>query len=262
MIYSPVLLVHIFGGVGGVLSGSTALIARKGSPLHRKAGDVFVISMLFMAAAGAYMALIHSEPANVMGGVFTFYLVATAWLTVQRRPNETGRLEYGLLFLGLASGASAFFLAWQAAHSPTGLTTGEAIPYMVFGAAGLLAGAGDLRMMIHGGVAGSKRLIRHLWRMNIALFIAAGSFFLGEATDPVLRRTGLRAKLFTPAVRHTHLPDIPVLLIVVLTLFWLGRVWFSKAYKTSGAKLPSLRNHATNAGPLNRPELGALAGKS
>ena len=243
MIYSPVLLVHIFGGVGGVLSGSTALVARKGSPLHRKSGDVFVVSMLLMAAAGAYVALIHSQPANVMGGVFTFYLVATAWLTVQRKPNETGRLEFGLLFLGLAAGASSLFLAWQAAHSPTGLKTGEAIPYMVFGAAGLLAGAGDIRMMIRGGVAGAKRLIRHLWRMNVALFIAAGSFFLGEATDPVLRRSGLRATLFTPAVRHTHLPDVPVLIIVVLTIFWLCRVWLSKAYKTSGAKRPSLPSH-------------------
>jgi hypothetical protein len=154
MIYSPVLLVHIFGGVGGVLSGSTALVARKGSPLHRKSGDIFVVCMLLMAAAGAYVALIHSQPANVMGGVFTFYLVATAWLTVQRRPNETGRLEYGLLLLGLAAGASSFFLAWQAAHGPTGLKTGEAIPYMVFGAAGLLAGAG----YPHGDSRWSRRL--------------------------------------------------------------------------------------------------------
>jgi hypothetical protein len=211
--------------------------------MHRKSGDVFVVSMLFMAAAGAYVAFMHSQPANVMGGVFTFYLVATAWLTVQRRPNETGRLEYGLLLLGLAAGASSFFLAWQASHGPTGLKTGEAIPYMVFGAAGLLAGAGDIRMMIRGGVAGSKRLIRHLWRMNIALFIAAGSFFLGQATDPVLRSSGLRARLFTAAVRHTHLPAVPVLLIIVLTIFWLCRVWFSKAYKTSGAKRSSLPSH-------------------
>ena len=243
MIYSPVLLVHIFGGVGGVLSGFTALIARKGSLLHRKSGDVFVVSMLLMAAAGAYVALIHSQPSNVMGGVFTFYLVATAWLTVQRKPNETGRLEFGLLFLGLAAGASSLFLAWQAAHSPTGLKTGEAIPYMVFGAAGLLAGAGDIRMMIRGGVAGAKRLVRHLWRMNVALFIAAGSFFLGEATDPVLRSSGLRARLFTAAVRHTHLPDVPVLIIVVLTIFWLCRVMFTNAYKTSGAKRSSPPSH-------------------
>jgi hypothetical protein len=76
--------------------------------------------------------------------------------------------------------------------------------------------------------------------MCIALFIAAGSFFLGTASDPVLRRTGLRATLFTPAIRKTHLPEVPVLIIVLLTVFWLCRVWFTKAYKGPSAKLASL----------------------
>ncbi len=42
MTYSPVLIVHICGGIIGVLSGSTALVVRKGSLLHRRSGDVFV----------------------------------------------------------------------------------------------------------------------------------------------------------------------------------------------------------------------------
>lgn len=95
MTYSPALIIHICGGIIGVLSGSIALIVRKGSRWHRKSGDVFVISMLCMAAAGAYVAFTKSQPSNIIAGAFTFYLVATAWLTVLRegqrdRPTRTG----------------------------------------------------------------------------------------------------------------------------------------------------------------------------
>ena len=46
MTYSPLLIVHICGGILGVLSGGVALFVRKGSRLHRRAGNVFVIAML------------------------------------------------------------------------------------------------------------------------------------------------------------------------------------------------------------------------
>jgi uncharacterized membrane protein len=243
MTYSPILIVHICGGIIGVLSGSTALVVRKGSRLHRRSGDVFVISMLTMAAAGAYVAFTKSQLTNVIAGAFTFYLVATAWLTVTHKEKETGRIELGLLLVGLAAGISSLIFAWQAAHSATGLKAGDsAVLYTVFGAAALLSVAGDIRMLIRGGVSGAKRLVRHLWRMCLALFIAAGSFFLGTASDPVLRRSGLRATLFTAAIRKTHLPELPVLIIVTLTIFWLCRVWFTNAYKTPATKLGSVTN--------------------
>jgi hypothetical protein len=41
----------------------------------------------------------------------------------------------------------------------------------------------DLRVRRAGGVRGVPRLRRHLWRMCVALFIAAASFFLGQADE-------------------------------------------------------------------------------
>src|SRR4029078_9344847 len=58
-----------------------------------------------------------------------------------------------------------------------------------------------------------------------------GSFFLGQSGDPVLRRTGLRARLFTKEVRATRLPLVPVFLVIGLTLYWLCRVLFTSEYK-------------------------------
>jgi hypothetical protein len=49
----------------------------------------------------------------------------------------------------------------------------------------LLAAAGDVRILVGGGVIGAKRIAPHLWRMCFGLFIAAGSFFLGPSNRPL-----------------------------------------------------------------------------
>src|SRR6185295_20352454 len=230
MTYSPALIVHVGGGILGVLAGFMAMLVRKGGRLHRAAGNAFVASMLLMAASGAYLAVTRSQRLNIVAGTFTFYLVATAWQTVRRRAGETGRLELALLFAGLAVGACALAFGWQAGQRP-GRHGEAAAAYFIFGSVALLAVAGDARLQLRGGVTGARRLVRHLWRMGLALFIATVSFFLGMAGDPVLRRTGLRARLFPEAVRQTNLPAIPVILVVLLTLFWVLRLKFGRPEK-------------------------------
>jgi hypothetical protein len=211
----------------GLLSGSAAMVVRKGSRLHKRAGDVFVISMLTMGASGAYLALMKSQTTNIFAGILTFYLVSTAWLTARRREKQTGIFDWVALLVALAVGIALVNYGFEAAHSRTGLKDGvPAAMYCVMASVALLCATGDLRMLIRGGVVGAQRLTRHLWRMGFALFIAAGSFFLGSTS-----KTGLRAQLFTAAIRRTHLPEVPVILIILVTIFWLCRVRFTTAYK-------------------------------
>lgn len=74
----------------------------------------------------------------------------------------------------------------------------------------------DGTVIRRGGLAGSQRIARHVWRMGFALFTAAASFFLGQP------------QVFPAAVRETpFLLAAPVLIIVVLTVFWLIRVSFT-----------------------------------
>ena len=100
MTWTPLLLMHVGGGIIAFLFGSTALIAPKGGRLHRLSGIVFSVSMLAMAASGGFLALLRSQRVNVIAGVFTFYLISTAWLTVKRKANETGLAEIALLCVG------------------------------------------------------------------------------------------------------------------------------------------------------------------
>src|SRR5438309_5814239 len=108
VLYSPLLPVHITGGILGILSGAAAMSFRKGSPRHALAGKVFVASMLTMAAAALYLAIIKHQPNNVGGGILTFYLVGTAWLTARRRDGETSRFDWVALLLPLAIGVGGW----------------------------------------------------------------------------------------------------------------------------------------------------------
>src|SRR6267378_3374619 len=92
--YSPILVVHICGGTLGLLSGTAAMSFRKGSPRHVQAGKVFVASMLTMAVFAVYLAIKRHQPNNIGGGILTFYLIGTAWLTARRRDGETSRLDW------------------------------------------------------------------------------------------------------------------------------------------------------------------------
>jgi hypothetical protein len=96
----------------------------------------------------------------------------------------------------------------------------------------LLAAAGDVRMLLRGGVSGARRITRHLWRMCFGLFIASGSFFLGPANRPLrlLSAVGLRQQLFRVLLREEvlfFLSIVPLLLLI----FWLVRIRFTRAYR-------------------------------
>lgn len=213
----PLLFLHIAGGMVGLLSGTIAMVYRKGSRGHRLAGDVFVVSMLIMGVCASILALMKHQPNNFFGGLVTFYMVTTAWLTGKRRQEEIGLFDWSALAFVLILGGSLLTLAvlvvtGQAAKQP-GVPVGM---YFFLATITLLAAAGDVRMLARGGISGSARLARHLWRMCFGLFIAAGSFFLGKQ------------EFFPVALRKQYLLFPLAILPLVMLIYWLVRVKFAK----------------------------------
>src|SRR5215510_3301822 len=162
---SSILVVHICGGTVGLLSGTAAMIFRKGSPRHVLAGKIFVASMLVMAAGAAFLGITRHQPGNVGGGIFTFYLILTAWLTARRADGQTSKLDWAALLiplvLGILTWMNGVSVVRRGASSQAGVPVG-----MIFflGSVQLLAATGDVRMLIRGGILGTKRIGRHLWR--------------------------------------------------------------------------------------------------
>jgi hypothetical protein len=210
---ASVLALHIGGGMVGILSGAAALGFRKGSRPHAMAGNVFFVSMMIMSAIGAVVSPFLPQRANVVPGLFTFYLVVTGWLTIRRGQDRPGVLDIGALLFALGAAAIGLTFGLQAANSPTGLLDGDAPPtYFVFASFAALAAAADVSVIVRRGVSGPQRLARHLWRMCLALLIAVISLFLGQP------------KVFPPSLRGSPVLFLPVIAVLGLMIFWLIRV--------------------------------------
>jgi hypothetical protein len=223
---SPILLLHIIAGTLGMLSGFVAVFLLKDSRRHGLVGKVFVIAMLTLSASGAYMGFMKHQPGNVLGGTLTFYLVATAWMTARRKQGAPGIFDWGALLVVLAVGACQLTFGIEAALSPTGLKYDYPPgPYFFLGTVALLAITGDDLMLVRGGISGTPRLARHLWRMCFALFFAAGSIFLA------------RQQLFPALLQKIGVLYFLSFLPLLLMIFWLFRVRFANGYKRKTSSL-------------------------
>jgi hypothetical protein len=224
----PLLILHILGGTLGLIAGTVAMVVRKGNRLHRVSGNVFTLAMLTLASSGFFLAILKSQISNVVAAVLTFYLIGSAWLAGRRR-DGTGLLDWTGLFVCLASAIGVLTLGIRALHSPNGTDNGApAFMSFVFGGILLLAAAGDTRVLVRGSIAGRPRVVRHLWRMCVGLFIATGSFFLGQP------------QVFPVALRGSIYLIIPAVLPLPLLIFWLIRVRFRNAYRLRTQTAPAV----------------------
>jgi hypothetical protein len=225
---SPLLIFHIGAGSLAIVSGAAALSVRKGERLHRAFGTVFSLSMLAMSPIGAYLAVFVPQRASVAVGIFTFYLVATGWMTMRRKDGSIGLFEYGAFFVALGAAVSLVIFGLQAANSPTGLLDRyPPPPYYVFASFAAFAAALDLKMILRGGISGAQRIARHVWRMCFALFFAAAFFFVGQQ------------KVMPAWMQGSPILFVPAIAPLVLMIFWLIRVrltnWSRGRMLASGA---------------------------
>ena len=216
------LLIHIAAGGVAIVAGYMALFAAKGAWLHRRAGLLFVCAMVVMGLTASVLSVTRSAEGTGLGGLLVVYMVGTALTTVRPRTATLRRLDMGLMALGLVVSLGMIVLGVRASAG-SGTTSGApAGAGVVNGMILLLAVAGDLRAMRADGLRGGARLARHLWRMCFAMFMATGSFFLGQADEiperfrvwPVLWLLSLLPLLVMPywlrRVRRRPAPRAPV----------------------------------------------------
>jgi uncharacterized membrane protein len=217
-IVSSIVPVHVLAGMTALLFGYVALAARKGAAVHRKSGMVFVGAMLTMSLSGALMSALETGgvSVNVIAGSLTFYFVATGLLSVRSRDATSEWIDAGALLFVLTLGLLAFTTGVEASKRNAPL----AAPMFVFGVVAMLAATGDIRMMRAGGIEGSARLKRHLWRMCFAMWVAAASFFWGP-----------RGRV-PEVIRIPALLPIPVLAPIAVMLYWLWRLRTRRTSRT------------------------------
>lgn len=226
------LVVHVGGGAVAIVSGAGALVVRKGGRLHRLTGTIFFYAMLAVGLAASALGLAAVarghlvQIGNVFGGAFAVYLVTTGWLTVHRPPNVTDQADIGGCVAAAIIGVVSLVWLLPIALTPAGKAMGVplAAPIIPAGLASLLAGR-DLKVIVERGVGGVSRTLRHLWRMCLGMFIATGSFFIGQQKDMPVFIQGSPVLLL--------LGVAPLLAMV----FWLIQVRLVAARRAQRARL-------------------------
>jgi hypothetical protein len=208
------LAVHFAAGLVSIVAGSIALSVAKGGRLHKQCGRLFTWAMVVLGLTAAGIGTYEQGPSQVVAGLLAAYLVFTAMTTVKPLPGIGPRFNVALMVVAFAFALSTLYGGVTEWIDPAVQVVGRPRvgPPLIIGTIILLAAIGDLRAIRAGGLQGSRRLARHLWRMCFGLFIATGSFFLGQM------------KFIPESVRI-----IPVLLVlgfapILFLFYWLWRV--------------------------------------
>lgn len=197
------LAVHFAAGLASIVAGATALLVAKGDRLHKQSGLVFTWSMLVLGLTATAIGAYEGRPGQVFAGLLTTYMVFTAFTTVRTVPGVGRRFDIALLVVVSLCAAIMLYGGVREWLDPTIPVVGRPriVPPLIGGSIALLAAIGDVRALHAGGLRGSRRLARHLWRMCLALFIATGSFFLGQMRfipEPVRNVLVLLVMAFAP----------------------------------------------------------------
>lgn len=206
------LAFHFAMGLIAIAAGYVAIAARKGGTWHRRTGLVFVCAMIATGITATAISL-YAGKSTFMGGMLTAYFVFTGYTAVKPLREVGRRVDIALMVFALTIAAAGYVGAFGALGRPGRQVNGVPAGMMFFmNTVVLLAVIGDVRMIRAGGIQGTRRIARHLWRMCFALFIASGSFFFGQM------------KFIPEPIRI--MPLIVVLGVgpLVILLYWMWRV--------------------------------------
>jgi uncharacterized membrane protein len=224
---------HVIAGLVALAAGAIALSAAKGRSLHRASGMTFAVAMAVMTTSAIVMALLlRPNTGNLVAGSMTLYLVLTGVLAVKVSAAQARGVLTGLMLAAFGIGIAAIALARAIATLPGGRLDGfTPEPLYFFAFVALVAGSLDLRLLLAPELRGHHRLLRHLWRMGFAMWIATSSFFIGQARQ------------FPDYIRATGVLFVPVLLVTIALIYWIVRVQRRRglAHRPAAAALPGAR---------------------
>lgn len=217
---------HIIFGTIAVLAGSVALGVRKGSAKHINAGRLFAFTMILASGIGAILGLLKLDSHYITfhAGILGVTLITSSLLTVRARGSQLGYLSLGVGITNLVNTLALVGAGLHAMSLPDSVLLGfHASNYFFLSGMAGIAAVGDISLLFRKTLSNKHRLARHLWRMCLGFFIAAGSAFTGPGSS-----------IFPQAVQDSGILSAPELIIICLMLFWFFRTLFSQ----SGSKRP------------------------
>lgn len=221
-LYKSMLMLHAGFGALALLTFWTAGLSKKGSPVHRAAGKIYLLAMVALLLPALPLAIRVAQSGSPLGGIFLLYLwvivvtsVWQSWRAIRDKRDwarYTGPVFRGLAMLSVASGLFILGVGIFAAKNSQAIFIG-------FSAVGLLNGLSMLRFA-------RRPPTQPRWWLKEHLGAMIGN---GVATHIAFLAIGLPKLL--PSVAGPVLQNIAwlgPLAIAVLARLWLGRRYFPK----------------------------------
>lgn len=211
------LYLHIGGGCVGLLAGTAAVVARKGSRTHRWAGKIFFVSMFvaYLIGGGVAPFLNEGQRPNFIAAVLALYLLVTGILAVKRKNFKAGIAEKIGLIVASAITSMGLLFMYMGANSESGTVDGSPPQaFLLFTIVGGFAAIGEIKVILQRTLSNTARIMRHLWRMCLSFFIASGSLFLGQP------------QLFPVWFNGSVLQFMLALAPLIVALIWLIKMKF------------------------------------
>ena len=111
------ILVHVLFGATALLSGTAALLVKKGGFIHRKSGIVFVVTMLISSLVSMMVAVQPNHKSTFLFsvGILTIYFVIGGYLALRYKKKYVNLLAdkclaLAMLVIGIAMMSHPFYL--------------------------------------------------------------------------------------------------------------------------------------------------------
>jgi hypothetical protein len=185
----------------------------------------WVMLVCYIVAAGVAPFLDDGQRPNTIAGVMALYLLLSGRAAARKPEIKAGIFQVAGLVVALTIAVAGALFMKMGAESPTGTIDGSPPEaFVVFMAAGLFAAAGEIHVLVRKALSGPARIARHLWRMCFSLFIASGSFFLGQI------------QVMPQWMRESAIPYVAALAPLAAMLMWLVLVRIPKRGKVAVAE--------------------------
>lgn len=172
--------VHLAAGIGVSVAGFVALVARKGTAAHIRAGRVFTAGIVMICVTALWMSISRQIVFTLLLSAFAAHLVATGWAAVRQDSPVARWVERNSAIASLLLSLTCAAAAWHVARQPSGLLDGLPYPaFLMLGGFSLLLWLGDFGCRKH--LTRKRRLVRHGGRLAMAQLIGLSIFAFGNS---------------------------------------------------------------------------------